>query len=487
MPSHAPTEQALVLYLLRHPGPVTADEVATHFGVSTKTIYRSIQRINPPHGPEVISTHRGRGLQLDHDAWLTVQHAERTAAPTLRPSDRRRRILKDLLDEAPAGVIVFELCARYGISEPQLRADAKLIRESLHSHELTLRHADYELAIVGAETGIRSALSQALQVRTLDRLTFADQDLHSEDRRAMDFARTQVTLVGDLLGGQLPSPYDVNLATHLFVLMSRRRHPNATAAGAAEPDLRHGAAVDARLWRVAEVVHRNVEDFLGTPVPAVEVDYVYAHLASSHLMAPSQAADHEDLATRFSLRLAEMMAFHRGVHFTASRLVGDLAKHVRPLLNRLRYGLSVDNPVLDQIRESYPELLVELSAAVAEVAREFELPAVSPEEVGYMALYFARELELRATTVRVLLACASGIGTAELLRVKLSRAFPEIEVVEVVSAGLVPQVLADQSAIDLVISTVSVAAGTGVPVILVDAMFSSQSQDRVRKALRHVS
>ncbi|MEL4357643.1 MULTISPECIES: BglG family transcription antiterminator [unclassified Luteococcus] len=490
MPSQPLTPEALVLYLLKQSAHTPAELVAEHFGVSSKTIYRCVQEINAANGEAFVSSQRGKGLMINPTA--TLHSRSRTPAEVppggqLRAHDRRRRILRALLDESPLAIHIDDLCADYQISEPQLRADVHQLQQTVRRYGLQVVRSHHELALVGAEAGVRSALSDMLLVASIGSLTIADTTLEQEgELEDMAFARAQTDFVTELLGCALPSPYDVNLATHLFVLASRARHPHHPGEQQAVAPYRHHHPVDENLWRAAELVRANVERHLGRPVPDVEVDYLYAYLASAHLVGTSPEPDRQDAAESFTRQLAERMGHRCSVHFASPSLVHDLSRHVRPMLNRLRYGLGVTNPVLGQIREAYPDLVQDLGAELHALTRELELASLSDDEVGFIALYFARELELRATPVRALLACASGIGTAELLRVKITRAFPEIDVVEVASASRVPSLLASKAAIDLVVTTVPVELPGDLPVVVVDAMLCEDSQNRVRQALRHV-
>ncbi len=478
------------MYLLARSGHVSGEQIGRHLGVSAKTVYRLVREINQAPGGEIIEATRGLGYRLNHAAYLRLTHGDVAPGESLSRAERRKRILKDLLSESPGGVEMGRLCDQYFISESQLRADVRMMQGTISPYGLELIQRHNSLFVEGRETGIRTALSDLLQVDHVGTLVIAEESLHGPSQvQDMEFARSQVDFITESLGSAVPPPYDINLATHLFVMIARTRLRKLDDHGGESKFLvdREDPA-QRRYWEVALNVRRNLEEYLGTPVPAVETDYVFAYINSSRIEGPAaHVRAEEDLATRFVRELAEEMSHELEVNLATHRLIDDLALHVRPMLNRLRYGLRVTNPVLGQLEQAYPGLIARVGAAANHAVSRHDLPDVSVDEVGHMALYFARELELRATRVRALITCSSGIGTSELLRVKTEKAFPEIEVIDVVSAAAVQNTLNSEASIDIVITSVGLPFDLGVPVVLVDAMLSTQSQDRVREALRDLA
>ncbi|QIK71025.1 HTH domain-containing protein [Propioniciclava coleopterorum] len=472
----------LLEVLLERASFITGPELAAVLGVSAKSVYRMVVDLN--HDDAIIESRRGRGYRLDREAYLRrLSSGEGRPEGSVTPPERRRRILRELLDAA-RGVPGEDLERGHFISDSQVRADLKEIDQLLAPYALKVRQRSGRYVVVGREAAIRSVLADLLRDGAPE-VTHPGpgSSLQAAD---MEFARGEVAFITGRLGAVLPPPYDLNLATHLYVLIARTR-AGARSDAAPGPTPSGDAGRQRRYWEVAAEVRGHVERHLGRPLPDGETDHIYAYIASSRLdptaPVPAPAADE---ASRVVGELVAQMSRAQGVRFGTQRLLTDLARHVRPMLNRLRFGLYVTNPVLPQLASSYPALLADLTLATAQVGRDFGLPEVPADEVGFMALYFARELELCATPVSALMACSSGVGTSELLRAKAARFFPEISVVGVVGASQVAAALASEPSIDLVITTVGIPDPVTVPVVLVDAMFSPESQDRVRATLRRL-
>nr|WP_257611188.1 hypothetical protein [Oenococcus oeni] len=78
--------------------------------------------------------------------------------------------------------------------------------------------------------------------------------------------------------------------------------------------------------------------------------------------------------------------------------------------------------------------------------------------------------------------CTSGFGTAQLLNTKISKVFPELQIVDVIGTSELNSKLKDNPDIDMIISTVNVKK-TSKKIILVSALFNSQDRDRIEREL----
>ena len=137
-------------------------------------------------------------------------------------------------------------------------------------------------------------------------------------------------------------------------------------------------------------------------------------------------------------------------------LAEGLIIHLKPVLARLKYGLPVENPILDDIRTHYPQIYAATQKAVFWLERVVGCP-IPPGEVGYLAMHFGAALtrvkQKTLSSRRILLVCASGLGTAKLLESTLRSELPGVEWIGTTSVMQVAKTIKSR-AVDLVISTV---------------------------------
>lgn len=82
--------------------------------------------------------------------------------------------------------------------------------------------------------------------------------------------------------------------------------------------------------------------------------------------------------------------------------------------------------------------------------------------------------------------CNSGVGTSELLKVKVKKAFPELEIIAVVSARQYQKNQTQFSNIDLNLTTVHLTISSETPMILVNSVFTKQDENRVKEKLGEI-
>ncbi len=113
------------------------------------------------------------------------------------------------------------------------------------------------------------------------------------------------------------------------------------------------------------------------------------------------------------------------------------------------------------------------------ISKKFQLPEINEDEVGFITLYFAQLLEENPNKVKSLIMCSTGIGTSELLKVKIGKKIPDIEILDVISTRNIHSVLEKFPNLDLIISTVKLDASVKVPSIVISAMLTVDDQERL--------
>ena len=111
--------------------------------------------------------------------------------------------------------------------------------------------------------------------------------------------------------------------------------------------------------------------------------------------------------------------------------IQGLLAHLQPTLIRIMYGMHIQNPMLGEIRESYPEIYRKCGnvAAVLKKKTQREVPE---EETGFLTVHFGAavfRLEGRKESIRkvhVGVICSSGIGISRLMVSKLEKTYNEM-------------------------------------------------------------
>ncbi len=120
------------------------------------------------------------------------------------------------------------------------------------------------------------------------------------------------------------------------------------------------------------------------------------------------------------------------------------------------------------------------------VSKKYQLPAINEDENGFITLYFARIIETNQVPIRTLIMCTTGVGTSELLRVKVEKKFPELKIVEVVATRNVAESLKNHSDIELILTTIHLQNRIPIQSLLVSAMFTMDDQHRLQRKIEEI-
>ncbi len=476
-------EYLLIHQLLKEPGYITVNTIAQQLHLSSKTIYRLIARINEASAAELIETAKGKGIRLNYTTYLESHYNQHQQEETLHPQydfspvERRLYIIKELLFHAPLGLRENDLFAPYYLSPSTIYNDIELIGKMLQSYGLDLNKNNSRLTVTGPEVKIRQALIQLLtklNLINLDDLPSSGQEFNQQDLR---FAKKQLELIEQEIDSIIPAPYNINLLTNLYILICRGRRGdfNQTIPSAGWQSNHY--------YPLAQKIADNIADFICRPLPEAEAYSITSFLSGSRINeSPTQAVDTQAGAiTQFYIQ--EFFARQQQTS-TAPELFRDLASHIAPLLHRLQHGLLVTNPLLEDIRQEYSHIFQTIQEISSAICKNFSLPPISDDENGFITLYFARYLEQNPQNVRLLIICTTGLGTSELLRAKVKRFFPDLDIVGTASLKTVTPAFLAEARIDIILSTVKLPSAYPIPTLLVSSLFIERDKENLRQLLQ---
>ena len=119
--------------------------------------------------------------------------------------------------------------------------------------------------------------------------------------------------------------------------------------------------------------------------------------------------------------------------------------------------------------------------------RDSGLAPISDDEIGFITIYFAKYVEIFEEQLNILIMCTTGIGTSELLAVKVSKELPELNIVGVTSNTNIKKYLtSNEKRIDFIITTVPLREKLDIPIVLVSALFTKQDKKNVQLVIKEV-
>ncbi|MFC6465223.1 BglG family transcription antiterminator [Marinilactibacillus sp. GCM10026970] len=485
-------EQKLLLFLSEHPGYTTSEELASQLAISRKTVYRTIKDINEgfPEG-ELIISEKGRGYTLDYEKYIRSNKEVSRNTSDFTPAERRGRIMEELLLYSPKARNVSELYADYFISETVIFNDEQLIADALKQYKLKLVRKSRTVSITGEEEDIRRAITDRIQrmniVNVNDLKNNKELNFNHYD---VLYILDQIKTIEKKLDITIHYPYDINIFSHLYILISRIRKvglKHITGRELETESIENKIQQnDQALYQAADSTIRNLSNYLTVELPESEIIYLYQYLMSSRMGSSTTIATFSSTVTELTQLYLNEMSKRMNIVIQSESIFLDLANHIKPMLNRLRHSIRVKNSLLDQIQLTYQSIYNEVVEVSKEVSETFSLPSINADENGFLTLYFARIIETNQLPIRTIIMCTTGVGTSELLKVKIDKKFPELEIVDVIAYRDLREVSQNYPGTELIITTLRIEEDVPVKTLLVSAMFTEDDKNRLQNKIKEI-
>ena len=505
-------DSQIVRYVLANPGISSAD-LSQHFDVSERTIRTYVKRANERLDGFACLVKKNRGgysVKVTDgpalNAWLESMHMN-IARGNMQPEDRVAYLLNDLLDRTD-WVTVDELCHALCVSRPTVSGDLKRVEERLEEFGLKIeKRPHYGIRVIGEELSRRLCLASSV-VESLAREEAAtgkalpgggDKTSIVEGAQAGPCRMTSLDKIAKIVDAavdefdfQINSLTYQNLLVHISIALMRIQEGNYVPV-----DLGANSCIcDDRVADVAAGIATRIRCELGVELPESERSYIAIHLAGKEMIADSDTAlegkEGEETGLVISEEVWSVVTQMLEVVWKSFRydfrddleLRMNLARHIVPLVVRLRYHLHIDNPILTDIRRRYP-LAYSMALDSSAVLAEHYGATLSENEVGFIAMAFALSLERHRTELpkkNILVVCASGRGSARMLEYRYRQEFGAyVDSIQTCDVAHVSK--ADFSKIDYVFTTVPLREALPVPVRQIEFFFDDAEVREVRRLL----
>ncbi len=436
-------EKRILLFLLNSPCPLTTDQLAQEIGVSKRTIQREIDilEVYLQNWNCVIEKKKNVGLRIrgneDHIQQLRSQLLCGHEIDGCDIHQRRVFILYELLrNRAPKKRITF--AHQFHVSESTIGSDMDAIQEWMEKNNLKIiKKPGYGITFDGSEADYREALRRFINdFIEIDSNTKKDKVIKALIQDKKDGIYTLlnsrvIEKVERVLKGlneprleALSEDAYISLVLHISISIIRIRE-----GGIVENNQEVLANLDEyEDYDLALRILKAMELEFSLKIPRVELSYLLLHIEGSKIGYSRQS----DLEIKSEEELLEMVGEMVDVFDPekASNLKNDpifirgLIVHLQPVLVRLKNHMNIFNPLLEEIKNEYPDVYLKCKKA-SRVITKYTGYQVNEEEIGYLAMHFGSAVERiyskhRYTrTVSIGVVCASGFGVARLMMTKL--------------------------------------------------------------------
>ena len=448
-----PRLRKILLILLEKDTTMSVQELAERVGVSKRTVQRELEYLGNELDAYGISfeSRTGKGVWLSGDTEqkkkLQQELCRSDDYDVSDREDRRKRLLLEILKDKGLKKL-FYYADLFQVSEATVSSDLESVEGWLEEHGLKVtRKPGSGTMISGSEGNYRKAIRVFIE-ENIDTRTLREAYDISESEKPEEisyhsiswiFKEDVLKKVTKCISGMnnrkilsLTESSYVGLVLHITIAINRILKNEIIET---KEELLQRMEKDEDFLLAEEIVARLEEEF-AISIPEIEKAYICLHIkGAKHQGIEWDGAKTVEIERQELLEMMNEMidAYDKEAAFVLKQdneFIQGLLAHLQPTLIRLIYDMKIANPVLEEIKSSYPDIF-EKSKNVARVLEKWVQRPVPEEETGFLAVHFGAAMvrmegkQENLRRVRVGIVCASGIGISRLMLSKLDKMFKD--------------------------------------------------------------
>lgn len=449
-----PRLKQILLIMLEEENVISVKELASRIGVSKRTVQRELEYIGSSLKPYHITfeTKTGTGVWLSgseedkRQLWMKLKETDSFDAGN-REERRKRLILEILKDKGLKKLFYYS--SQFHVSEATVSSDLEAVESWLNAQQITIsRKPGSGIEINGTEENYRRAIRTFIE-ENIDtqviRESYEAEERGNERYTVYDNSMRQILKddilkrVENCIAGindkrilTLTESSYVGLVLHISIAMSRILKNEIIE----QKSKWQGEMEKDEDYELAQEIVKKLEGEFSIEIPEIETDYICLHIkGAKHQSIEWNGRKTIEVGRREVLELVNEMinAYDSENAFIIKQdneFIQGLLAHLQPTFVRLIHDMKISNPVLEDIKQSYPEIF-ERSRRAAEVLEKWVGKPVPETEVGFLTIHFGAahvRMEGKKENIRqvsVGIVCASGIGISRLMLSKLDKIFKE--------------------------------------------------------------
>lgn len=402
---------------------ITAKSLSEMFGVSTKTIYKDIDKINeyfkcydieiekfPRKGIRINDNYKYKKIDLilsdiDSKKSLDNQSIEY----------RQDYLFKEiLLKRKKLNIDVYE--DNTFISEGSARRDIKKLEKEIYSKKLHIINEKGRYFVSGDESRIRKVIKEYV--------TSLIDDLNFEDIKTLSrfFTKENISNCKNVIN-ELGRKYDYDLSKRYFntLLIDLLVQINMIELGFILDEYKTSIKFDINHFEAYFYARKILSKILVSKkeIPSQEIEALsYTLLASGFKINNAGYNLRLDKSVSNCIKKVSNIL---DIDLTHDEHLKDmLISHIGPMIFRLQKSIAVNNPVAEEVKKQYSVLYNVVWLSVRELTEEFNIK-MTADEAAFLAIHFQIAVEKVQKSLNILVICPHGIATSELIVSKLKR------------------------------------------------------------------
>ena len=477
-------ENEILKKLIKSDSPLVIKELARQLEVSPRTIRYDLDKIESWLNENGFKLQRKQGVGIylkdsAKDKLKNMLDMEIDYKRAYTPEERQQLILKELL-ERDEPVIIKEFEINLDVSEGTIINDLNKVENWLQQRNLELvRKPNYGIEIRGDEDNWRRAVFDFLEESSSPEDTSSLLTLFKNKNNLSSFITSYQELLNLINSSQVKYIKNIirriekeldfsftdaafsALVLHIVIALQRILKNKDINMNSKQLLL----LKEKKEFEIAGKIVAELEDKFELDIPESEIGYITLHLLGAKFRRKGEVDFNndklfDDRLLNLTYQLVEIAGRILNLNLTNDQdLIYGLALHLKPTLNRIKYNLNIENQLVNDIKDKYPEIYRASKIAAGVVQTEIQ-GEISEEEIGFIAMHIGAAVERKnikpaaAPKLKAALVCSTGIGTTQILAERIKNEFSNLEIVDSYSYHDIEYNDFKLSQIDFIISTI---------------------------------
>ena len=469
----------LLEYLLKQNEYLSANQLSEKYGVSTKTVYQDIDKLNDFFDEGELKSRIDKvprkGIKLSADEErkkihsLLLVNKHESGVQDFSPEYRESELIKRLFINQEE-LDIYDFAEEMYVTESTVHRDIDKLEKNLGQFNLKIRIKHDQLFVDGDEWNIRKALqSYVIQVQSLGREENIERFFLEKD---IEICNEAISRLSQKYHHQFSEEYSCLLLVECLIFKKRTDHNNFLNERTSNliNDLNHLEVYFFSGELLESIINKSFSEISPYEIEAM----AYSLLAYGFSIQSAdyiQSIDHQvnELIQKVSNLLS--LDLSKDNHLKLM-----LSNHISKMIFRLRNQIYITNPALEEIKKQYSSLFNVIWIAIRGLSKYYEIN-ISNEELAFIVIHFQLAIEKIVKPLNIVVICQNGIATSELIMSKLHKIFDSDAKITNINARELD--FYDLSNIDLIISTIALPEVT-VPVIEVSPILTKDEIESIR-------
>lgn len=478
--------------------PVSLKKLSKDLNVSERTIRRDMKEVEDTLVSYDLELKKEHGLYhlagSDKDIQNFRWYLMDLSYNEYSPEERQSKILKTLLKEED-GIKLVALANELNVTVSTISGDLNKLEERLPADVSIERKRGAGVFLKGKEISKRHLMSEIVssqfpnyqlikyfQEKEASEATavwLEERLLHLVDEELLRKVEGHIRSWRELEMIEISDEAYINLIVHLSIAVERIIDGSFVSTHSGQQEILNSSEYETGKNVLAAILEIDPE-----LVPQGEA--VYAALYFQGLKSSKVDKDffeNEDIQViLLAKKLIAAVETKLENELPKEQLLKGLISHLKPTLRRLQQDMRIYNPLIQSIRQDYPELFQILRSAFDRV---YSGPVAPDEEIGYLVLHFGAVLLQMESQNEFsgLVVCASGIGTSRMLVTRLQQKIPQLKRLQTVSLFELGKKRKETN-VDIIISTIDLG-NVGFDYFLVSPILTEQEMVQIDLYLKN--